>query len=112
MNGPKVHNQEFYLICFLGEQNGPPGRDAHKEPEGAESGHGHAPLGQLAQPEEGLKLVNIMDKSPSEVEYNSSYHCRFLDLYGEDMAAFKTHLKKYKVRGLKVDYKSINQYLD
>jgi hypothetical protein len=30
---------------------------------------------------------------------------RFLDLYGEDMAAFKRHVKKYKVKGLQIDYK-------
>merc|ERR1719209_270559 len=29
----------------------------------------------------------------------------FLDLYGEDMATFKRHLKKYKARGLQIDYK-------
>lgn len=29
----------------------------------------------------------------------------FLDLYGEDMAAFKRHVKKYKVKGLQIDYK-------
>jgi len=28
-----------------------------------------------------------------------------LDLYGEDMAAFKRHVKKYKVKGLQIDYK-------
>lgn len=28
-----------------------------------------------------------------------------LDLYGEDMAAFKKHVKKYKLRGLQVEYK-------
>ena len=30
---------------------------------------------------------------------------RFLDLYGEDMAAFKRHVKKYKAKGLQIDYK-------
>ena len=30
---------------LIGEQNGPPGRDAHKEPEGEESGNGHASPG-------------------------------------------------------------------
>lgn len=29
----------------------------------------------------------------------------FLDLYGEDMAAFKRHVRKYKVKGLQIDYK-------
>merc|ERR1712066_276330 len=28
-----------------------------------------------------------------------------LDLYGEDLAAFKRHVRKYKLRGLQVDYK-------
>lgn len=30
---------------------------------------------------------------------------RFLDLYGEEMTSFKRHLKKYKSRGLQIDYK-------
>ena len=29
----------------------------------------------------------------------------FLDLYGDDMVSFKKHLKKYKERGLKLEYK-------
>jgi len=29
----------------------------------------------------------------------------FLDMYGEDMTAFKRHVKKYKAKGLQIDYK-------
>ena len=92
------------LLCyklFLGQQDAPLGGNAHQKSEGQESCHGHSPSRQSPEPEEGIQLV----RSRTSLFPILTSITRFLDLYGEDMATFKRHLKKYKARGLQIDYK-------